>query len=370
MDGMSHPLRTLDANLNRAREACRVLEDHARFSLNRADLAARVKAFRHDLASAAALAEPDPRRLLAWRDTPGDVGTKVTLPAESSRVDTTSLLRANSARLSEALRTLEESAKLLTRPAAAEAFKQLRYRAYELERSLMLTRPGGRAQWRVCVLLTESLCRRPWRDVAQAALDAGAGCIQLREKTMADAELLGRARALVALARPHDAAVIINDRPDIAVLSGATGVHLGQEDLSVLDARRISGSLLVGVSTADLDQARRAADDGADYIGIGPMFPTTTKVKAMGEGPAFLGAVTSNPALREIPHLAIGGVTPGNIGVLREAGCRGVAVSGAVCGSDDPGSVVRALLGAFQPEAAGDTIGPCTHSGNADCPTA
>lgn len=345
---MRGPERIIDANANRAREALRVLEDTARFSLDDARISGALKSLRHDLAAALEALPRDALALAASRDAPGDVGAEITTAREGRRDGPREICLAACKRLQEALRSIEEHAKSL-HAADWTAFERLRFRAYDAERTLLLRLASGRArQWRCCVLLTESLCARPWLDVARAALDAGADCLQLREKSLDAAELLRRAEALVALVRSSgDAAVIVNDRPDIALLSGADGVHLGQRDLPILAARRLAGArLLVGVSCAAPDQAAAARDQGADYVGLGAMFPTTTKAKDAIAGPALLrDALALSPAIP--PHLAIGGVNPDNARDLARAGARGVAVSSCVCAAKNPDDIVRRILEAL-----------------------
>jgi thiamine-phosphate pyrophosphorylase len=130
----------------------------------------------------------------------------------------------------------------------------------------------------------------------------------------------------------------------VALLSGADGVHLGQSDLTVRDVRRLAGArLIVGVSTHSHEEAERAADDGADYCGVGAMFATGTKPRAVS-GPEYLRWYTGSARVSRIPHLAIGGITPQRVGALVAAGCRGVAVSAAVCGAEDPAGVCREIL--------------------------
>ena len=147
------------------------------------------------------------------------------------------------------------------------------------------------------------------------------------------------------MCREHGAAGVINDRPDIAISAGADGVHVGQEDLPVGAVRKIAGmSLLVGVSTTSMAQAMRAAREGADVCGVGPMFATSTKHKPTIAGAAYLREYLAEPATAGVPHVAIGGITPENVGELGAAGCRGVAVSGAVCGAAEPGEVCREIL--------------------------
>lgn len=348
-------IRIIDANLNRAREGLRVIEDIARFALDDAPRTQELKALRHELVDAASRLPCDACQRLAHRDTPADVGTGIVGSGEMRRTGLAQIALAAFARLGEALRSLEEAAKALPGAShAAQLFEQLRYRAYEAEKRLIAALPTARArQWTLCVLITEALCtHHPWDRVATLAIEGGADSLQLREKSLADAELLARARRLVDLARaaPSRPAVILNDRPDLALLSGADAVHVGQDDLPLPDVRAIAGHrLLVGASTTNLDQARAARRAGADYVGLGPMFPSTTKHKQHLAGPAYLRAVLDDPDLASLPHLAIGGITPENIATLRQAGCRGVAVSSAVCGAADPAVACRRLVEALGP---------------------
>lgn len=342
----------LDACANRAREACRTLEDVARFVLCDQELTSRLKAIRHGLTGA--LAAIDAGMRLAGRETASDVGAGVSIETEQARAGLGAIVEAAGSRLGEGLRSIEEALKSIE-PGAAAAVEGLRYEAYDASRDVRMALGTGRPrQWRLCVLVTEAACNRPWEEVVSAAIDAGADCLQLREKGLPDRELLHRARRLVALARAGDGArggsrpapvAIINDRPDIALLAGADGIHLGQEDLAVRDVRRLVGfSLMLGVTCATAEQARTAAREGADYLGLGPMFLSGTKPKPQLAGPALVQAVCDEPACARLPHLAISGVTPDNIDELRRAGCRGIAVCAAVCGAKDPGAATASLL--------------------------
>ncbi len=337
--------RMIDANFNRAREALRVMEDTARFGLDDGPLAAALKTLRHELAEAGA--ELPPGWLEAGRDVPGDVGTAIGAPGERVRHGLADIAAAAGARLTEALRVIEEAAKTLP-GSLAERIESMRYRAYELDARLRLRLPAP-AQWRVCVLLTEAACRRPWAEVAVAAVRGGADCIQVREPDLGGAALRRRVREVLDIARPAGASVVVNDRADVALAAGADGVHVGQHDLAAGDVRRIAGrTLLVGVSTHDLDEASAAVSAGADYCGVGSMFETATK-KAPPAGPRYLAAFTARHP--RTPHLAIGGITRQNIGQLVEAGARGVAVCAAVCGAPDPAEAVAGLRAVLDPAA-------------------
>ena len=338
-------LRILDANANRAREALRVMEEAARFLLDDASLSGGLKRLRHDLAGLLAGIPA----LQAGRDTPGDVGTQLKTRREFQRQSVAEVALAAGKRLSEAMRALEEYGKTIPARGFAAGIESLRYRGYALEQHLNQALATGRPgrQWRLCVLLSADLCPRgDWLAVAQAVVAAGADCLQLREKALDGGELLARARRLVKLCHPRGVSLIVNDRPDVALAAGADGVHLGQTDLPCREVRRLFGAqLLVGVSTSNLKMAGQALRDGADYCGLGPMFPTTTKHKPVLAGPRYARAfVRRYPG---VAHLAIGGITPGNIAPLTRAGVRGVAVSSAVCAAADPGRVVVDLLGAL-----------------------
>ena len=340
--------RILDANFNRAREALRTMEEAARFLLNDAAVSGALKTLRHDLTAALA-AVPD---LARARDTPGDVGTTVTTDHEGTRTSTHHVVQAAASRLTESLRVIEEYGKLLPTPPPVEP---LRYRAYALERRLLAQlRPGARQPWHLCLLLTRSLCKQPWEAVLDAAVAHGVDCVQVREKELDASPLFAHARAVVARVGDR-ATVIVNDRPDVALAAGAHGVHLGQDDLPCRAARRLFGhQLIIGVSTSNLAQARQAQADGADYCGVGPMFPTTTKHKPVLAGPPYLADYTAAGGL---PHpLAIGGINETNAPTLVAAaqGPVGLAVSSAICTADDPAAATAALRSAAAASSQAD----------------
>lgn len=346
---MSALARMLDANVNRAREALRVMEDAARFALNDASLSAALKSLRHDLREA--LSPLPPGWLEANRDTPGDVGTAITTGAEMSRANLREVVVAAGKRLTEALRVIEESGKTID-GVFASRIEALRYRAYDVDQRLILRLGSGRAQqWRLCLLLTSSMCRKPWREVLCAAIAGGADCVQVREKDFDGGNLAAHVREVIAVARPAGATIIVNDRADVALAAGADGVHLGQTDLSVRDVRRLAGgSLIAGVSTHDLDEAQRAVEDGADYCGVGAMFASSTKHRETS-GLVYLKSFVER--FPDMPHLAIGGIAEENVGEVVAAGAKGVAVSSAICAADDPGAaahrIARELLAVDAP---------------------
>jgi thiamine-phosphate pyrophosphorylase len=336
--------RILDAAANRAREALRTIEDYCRFALDDAFLSGETKRIRHDLADA--LAEIPCQLLLEARETQRDVGTRITTVSKQTRHSLREVVKANLKRLQEALRSLEEHGKLVN-PRIGSFLEQLRYRAYTLERSVLL---GAAARERLAdaklyVLLTGSLCAASLDWTIQEAAASGARMFQLREKQLDDRALLERARNIRRWTRQAESLFIVNDRPDIASLVEADGVHLGQADMPVKEARRILGpDKLIGVSTHDIEQLRQAIRDGASYVGVGPAFPSGTKDFAELAGLDFVRQAAAETTL---PAFVIGGVNLETIGVAIAAGARRVAVSQAICMAEDPRAAATALLRAL-----------------------
>jgi thiamine-phosphate pyrophosphorylase len=183
-------------------------------------------------------------------------------------------------------------------------------------------------------------------DEAAAAISGGAAVIQVRLKDAPAGEVLKVAREIVALARGR-ALVLVNDRADLALLSGADGVHVGDEDLPVPEARRLLGpELLVGRTTRTLAEARLAVAEGADHVGFGPIFATTTK--ALAVPPRGLGPLREISASLGAPVVAIGGIGADTIADVAGAGAACAAVVGAIFGKGDPVENARRLTAAFE----------------------
>lgn len=332
-------LRILDANFNRATEGLRVVEEYCRFVLDDPQLSRAYKELRHQLA--AALRNLPASELWHARDSAQDVGTAVQTPAEYSRHDLQDVVLANLKRAEQALRVLEEYGKVLS-PQLGKAIEPLRYAAYQAAKQLGVAvfRPQHLASARLYVLVDGGRDLDTFATSIHTLVAAGVDILQLRDKQRSDRDLLARARLLRELTRGKTL-FIMNDRPDLAALADADGVHVGQEELSVKDARTIMGPrALVGVSTHSIEQARQAVRDGADYIGCGPTFPSSTKSFADFPGVPFLQQVAQEIAL---PAFAIGGITLENIEQVLKAGLQRVALSGAITHSNEPATVVRAL---------------------------
>ena len=349
---MNDIARMIDANTNRASEGLRVLEDIARFSLNNQSLNKQLKDLRHQLRSGINTLGLSQSALLESRDTASDVGTQISTSNENDRSQgLTDLATAASKRAQEALRVIEESAKVLGQPGST--FDSIRYALYNIERDLMLALTRPDSNWTVCVLLTKSLCihNSPERVIEDSAR-AGAQCIQIREKDMPGRELLTHATKMVKIAHDLGMRIIINDRIDIAHASDADGVHLGQQDLPIHAARAILGNTkIIGRTCSTIDHLQEAFAQGADYCGLGPVFASSTKSKPNLGGVELLQSAMNDPELCSQPMLAISGITPDNIGNIAATGFPGVAVSSAVCGAEDSYQSCKVIVESMQQPA-------------------
>jgi len=343
-ENMREIYRILDANFNRAREALRVAEDCGRFAMNDPAITAMAKNMRSDLQellNAMPVAE-----MLVSRDTPGDIGTEISSPTEPLRGGMNDVLTAACKRLSEALRSIEEYSKIVA-PAQSEKIERMRYNGYTLEQRLMAKVMVARriVDVKLYALVSSHLCKGSVRETARAAIAGGADAIQLREKNIPDAQLLALAAELRELTDETGKILIINDRADIAAIVGADGVHLGQGDLPIAEVRRLlRPDAVVGRSSHNIEQAKAAVIEGADYVSVGPMFATTTKDRQ----PVGTGLLKEALAAVTVPITPIGGINVGNAAELIALGAQRLAVSSAICRADDPkaaAAAIRKLLG-------------------------
>jgi thiamine-phosphate pyrophosphorylase len=343
MTGMERAAyRIADANFNRAREAARVVEEYCRFALNCAALSERAKRLRHELC--AAIGQLDAGRLLAGRDTTGDVGVGAKVPGQLERTTLKDCLAAGTKRLTEALRVLAEVLQIENRP-VAEAVERLRYEAYTLEKDIMLfSDPMEKFnRVRLYVIVTSNL---PAEALALASRCAagGADCIQLRAKDVADDLWFAMAVEFVEICREMGALSVINDRADIATAAGADGVHLGQSDLPVEQVRRLQLTpLIIGKSTHSLKELESACVALPSYVSLGPVFATPTKPDVQIAGLEYVRQGIDRLAQSGVSHVAIGGITLDNVEQVIRAGAERVAVSAAVAKAVDPADACRRL---------------------------
>lgn len=334
--------RIIDANFNRAREATRIIEEFCRFALNNSRLVERAKQLRHELS--ATVHKLDAGRLISSRDTLGDVGMGKRLDMQLSRGNLQDCLTAACKRLTEALRTLSEMIQTMNRP-VADTVEKLRYKAYTLEKDIVLfSEPVERFKGvRLYVIISSSLPA----DVVSLAYKCAAGgadCIQLRAKNIEDDKFFALAAEFVRICEAADVLSIINDRVDVAVGAGADGIHLGQNDLPVEHARKLQlAPLIIGKSTHSVGQLRAACQERPTYVSLGPVFATVTKPNAEAVGLDYVRQATKELADTGIHSVAIGGVTLSNVEDVLKAGARAIAVCSAATEVDDPTAACRAL---------------------------
>ena len=328
-------LRIIDANLNRATEGLRVLEDIARLILNDANLSSRLKSLRHELLPSDGSLQ---RQMLAARNSQGDVAAFAETAEEIKRESALSLVIANAKRAQESLRVLEEVTKLHQIPALdCTKFKDARFTLYELERRLVsrLLRQDKLQNFNglYVIIDAQALEGRSEAKAASEAIQGGARIIQLRDKKRSIRELLPVAEELKGVCASFGIPFLINDYLDLALAVDADGLHLGQDDLPLPIARQLlPQDKLLGCSTATVEEARRAEEEGADYIAVGSIYGTQSKPEAQLAGLETLRQVREAVSK---PLVAIGGINEDNVAEVLAAGADAAAVISSVLGVDD-----------------------------------
>lgn len=396
-NSLNSAYRVIDANANRAAEGLRTIEEMSRMILDDATLTASLKHLRHRLQ--AIIDQFDLQKLLAARNTAGDVGTRLQDPRELARSDFDAIVHAAAGRTQQALRCLEEFAKLI-QPPSASLLEQLRYEAYDVLAKAQLQvmeyeqrraadalnqsngasssdasaaaarvtsgkggAVGQATTWqvssnerrlsrqhlvdaRLCLLIDGSRELTAFQQHCREVAEAGCDIIQIRDKQMETRRLIAYVQAAIEAVRHLPTAIIVNDRLDVAMITKADGVHLGQDDMGIAEARRIVGdSMWIGGSTHDIEQARDAMAMGADYIGCGPTFPSQTKAFQDFPGLAFLKQWSLERQVfdQAFPAFAIGGIQLENLDEVLATGIRRIAVSHVVAAAPRPAEVVRHL---------------------------
>jgi thiamine-phosphate pyrophosphorylase len=247
-------------------------------------------------------------------------------------------ISANAKRVQQSLRVLEELARTPGIDLETERYKKARFALYTIERQLvskLLRRDKTeRVSGLYVIVDTASLGSFSHTEIARQATEGGAGIIQLRDEVSPTSELLIIAKALRDICRERDALFIVNNCLDIALAAAADGLHLGQDDLPVAVARYLLPmNKLLGVSVTDAAQAKKAQDDGADYVAAGAIYATGTKENVAVIG---LDRLTEIKTAVSIPVVAIGGINKWNTATVLAAGADAVAVVSAVLGTDSP----------------------------------
>ena len=331
--------RLIDANLDRAREGLRVIEDWCRFGLSRRDLVIKIKNWRHQLSI------HHNEIYKQARSSSNDQGALLNHPAQKNRKSSKEIIFANCSRIQEALRVLEEFSRN-SNPDLAKCASIIRYEIYEFELTIL---KANKKEKRKEILNSCKLCliTCPQKELIKTvskALSEGVKMVQYRckDSTITDQMKFIQAKEIASICKQNNALFIINDRIDFVLATDADGLHIGQKDLPPEIARNLLGEeKLIGLSTRNLDQIKKAEEAGCDYIGIGPIFATKNKYNINPLGIDYLIEIFKKTKL---PCFAIGGINISNINDIKSKGINRVAVIDAIMKNSDPSKATIQLL--------------------------
>ena len=319
----------LDANLDRAREGLRVLEDWARFALGRRDLVKTFKNYRQTLGKHHLKIYKESRNFI------NDQCAGLSHPEQFKRNNASSIISSNAARVQEALRVIEEFSRDHNQN-LCRISSEIRYEIYNLEIILL----EAQKNYSLIKILNENdlyfitFDTENLLEKIKNILEGGVKIIQLRCKKGKDSDNLKFALKVRELCDTFGALFIINDRVDIALACNADGVHLGQNDMDIKSARSILGfSKIIGISASNELDIKKAIQEGCDYLGIGPVFTTTTKKEKIPLGIETLKSLTKDIS---IPWFAIGGIKQENISLLKKNNICKVAIITDLINSKKP----------------------------------
>ncbi|MDD3804469.1 MAG: thiamine phosphate synthase [bacterium] len=332
--------RIMDVNVNRLSEALRVIEDVVRFHVMDEDLSKRVKKIR---ASLDLYRKEQRKDTLFSRASETDFGRKISYD-KNKRDGIESILGSAFGRAQESCRVLEEFSKI--NKSSAESMKEMRYSLYDIERASVILLHRRRFTDDMGLYLIMTNPKTGYEKLTEAAVKMNVKVIQLRDKIMEGRDLLRTAKAIKSIVKNSDTLFIVNDRLDIALLSDADGVHLGQTDIPVEEARKISKDLIIGKSTHNPIQLRRALKEQPDYVGIGPIYPTDSKrIKDR-----VLGLKDANRMFEasSVPSVGIGGIKDHNIKDVLNIGFTNIAVLSFIAESGNPVREIKKIQSALR----------------------
>jgi thiamine-phosphate pyrophosphorylase len=317
--------RILDANINRASEGLRVLEEISRFLYENPNLTEEIKTVRHNIRKTFR-----GKSLILSRNALEDIGYKNSIKSELDKKDTLiQLIEANFKRVQEALRVIEENLKILGEPALSKKYESFRFNIYDIEKYFY--KPFF-PKTDIYGITNESY-GKSHVEIAKELIQAGIKIIQYREKDKSKNEKYNQCLEIRKITSKKNVFFIVNDDIDIAIAVKADGIHIGQNDLPVEQVKKITSSLIVGVSTHNKNQAEEAILKKADYIGVGPIFNTATKKNIeKSDGLNYLNWVTKNTS---IPHVCIGGINESNILEVKNSGGKCFAMISEIAKSEN-----------------------------------
>jgi len=319
----------IDANLDRAREGLRVLEDWARFGLGKEEYVEKIKNFRQILGK---------NHLEVYKQSRNHIEDRckgLTHKEQLNRKSSEQIIASNSGRVQEALRVIEEFSRAHNHKLSKIA-SEIRYEIYTLEIELLSLTKFKKSEEILkendLYVITDQ--KENLLEIIEEILIAGVRIIQHRFKTGTDKNHLQEAIQIKSLCKKYNSLFIINDRVDIALASNADGIHLGQDDLDLKTARKLLGyTKIIGISANNENDISNALKEGCDYIGIGPVFETALKKNKKPIGIEKIKKLTKDLT---IPWFAIGGINSNNISYLKKNGFKKFALISQIMNSDDP----------------------------------
>jgi thiamine-phosphate pyrophosphorylase len=336
-DRMQGLYRMIDANRNRVAEGLRVMEDFTRFYREDRELTERIRRIRHAVRKNLHSLEG---KMLAARCAARDPGREVSADSDLDRkTGHLQLIAGNFRRAEEGIRVIEEALHRLEMEELAKKYEGLRFRLYDLEKAVFLPteKKQKMAFWEFSfygITAEEYSLGRSKPEVVAEMLAAGIRIIQYREKEKDLREKYAETKVLRRMTRESGALFLVNDHVDLAQMVEADGVHIGQDDLPLPEVRKLLGPRkIIGVSTHCPEQARRAVAEGADYIGVGPLFATATKKDVCP--PVGLGYLDFAVKEIPIPLVAIGGIKEHNLEEVCRHGAHCVALVTEITGAEN-----------------------------------
>lgn len=325
--------RIIDANINRSAEGLRVLEDIARFKFDNVQTASDLRILRHGVRG---LFKGKEDELLLSRNAVLDVGQEISQKVKTdSRIDLKDTALANFKRVEESFRSVEELLKATGDYTKGKFIEQQRFSLYTIEKTMIPFFKKQIPQGIYGILGEKFSNGKTNAEVAKEMIDSGIEIVQYREKHTDKSikQIYEECCEIREITKKAGALFIVNDYADIALMVEADGIHAGQDDLPLSELKNIAGNMIIGISTHSPEQAEQAVKDGADYIGVGPVFATKTKENVCDPvGFHYLDYVVNKI---DIPFVAIGGIKRGNLESVIKRGAKTVSLVTEIVGAED-----------------------------------
>ncbi|MCF8067207.1 MAG: thiamine phosphate synthase [Desulfobacterales bacterium] len=330
---MNDIYRIIDANLNRSSEGLRVIEDISRFHFEKKAVTETLREIRH---TARKMFTDMSDRLIFARAADKDIGKIISEETTlDNKTDLKELIASNFKRIEEGFRTIEENLKIVNEYERSKKIESLRFKIYTIEKNFqqMMKRPLPHGLYGITAEKYSN--GRNTIDVVKAMVKGGIKVIQYREKHEENSfrKMYNECMEIRKITADHDVLFIVNDYIELAMLADADGVHAGQDDIPIKEVRKLVGNKIIGGSTHSPEQAQAVVADGADYIGVGPIFKTSTKKDVCDPvGLEYLEYAVENI---DIPFVAIGGIKEHNIHKVVKRGAKTICLVTDIVGADN-----------------------------------